>query len=117
MTDFSDESNLQLIHRVLNNENDAAIELAYRIGCIDSVKNAKQQDQTVEPQSAESQIVKRLLREWKPWDNIDDLQLYHEPPCKYCKHWKPIRKEIGVSFCHSHQHTDFSCFDKIPVKP
>jgi len=41
------------------------------------------------------------------------------PPCRHCKHWKPIRKVGRVNdeavLCHARQMMpDFSCFESKP---
>lgn len=57
---------------------------------------------------------------WSPWDDfyqeLEELPI-KEPPCKYCKHFKPRRSYddegnyIGVVICHGESmELDFSCF-------
>lgn len=60
---------------------------------------------------------------WQPWQDYADepeVLAVFEPPCKFCKYWRPCRvfegertvMYAGVRMCHTpdEQARDFSCF-------
>lgn len=57
---------------------------------------------------------------WNPWiiyeKELDPLPI-EEPPCKNCKHFRPMRRYFetkfeGVRLCHANKmHSDFRCFE------
>jgi len=62
---------------------------------------------------------------WDPWtryrNNNDPVEI-PEPPCKYCRYWKPQRDmpnpyTNGILCCQAEEmFGDFSCFRKREVK-
>lgn len=59
---------------------------------------------------------------WEPWEEFkEDLEVLpiDEPPCKHCKHWRPLRtynwngEFNGLVLCHfsGKRPCDFSCFE------
>lgn len=68
--------------------------------------------------------VEMKVKEWEPWRaykmNAPDLVGITEPPCKWCRAWRPQARFTdtgtgmvfdGVVCCHAKdQYRDFSCF-------
>ncbi len=67
---------------------------------------------------------------FNPWDDFEkdpEILPIEDPPCKYCKHWRPqriYREDIlgsvfdGVRLCWSDNDPehDFSCFKSKEIK-
>jgi hypothetical protein len=64
---------------------------------------------------------------WEPWiifrkDQTDEILPIAEPPCKHCKHWRPVRvfaqsgRFEGIAACRADDmHFDFSCYENNSV--